>query len=82
MELNEKTRAAFIYPMVVGCVCSLVVLSLLIFVVPMFSQLYRRLHVELPGPTQALVTVSGVLRRNGGSWRPLWLGSCSELAVY
>jgi type IV pilus assembly protein PilC len=62
MELREKTRAAFIYPMVVGLVCSLVVLSLLIFVVPMFSQLYRRLHVELPGPTRVLVAVSGVLR--------------------
>ncbi|MEN6337328.1 MAG: type II secretion system F family protein [Phycisphaerales bacterium] len=62
MELHEKTRAAFIYPMVVGVVCSLVVLSLLMFVVPMFSQLYRRLHVDLPGPTQALVTISGVLR--------------------
>jgi len=62
MELREKTRAAFIYPMVVGVVCSLVVLSLLMFVVPMFSQLYRRLHVELPGPTQVLVDISGVLR--------------------
>jgi type IV pilus assembly protein PilC len=62
MELQEKTRAAFIYPMVVGVVCALVVLSLLIFVVPMFSQLYRRLHVELPGPTYALVVVSGILR--------------------
>jgi len=62
VELQEKTRAAFVYPMVVGLVCSLVVISLLIFVVPMFSQLYSRLHVELPGPTQALVAVSTVLR--------------------
>ncbi|MBP7052651.1 MAG: type II secretion system F family protein [Phycisphaerae bacterium] len=62
VELQEKTRAAFVYPMVVGVVCSLVVISLLIFVVPMFSQLYSRLHVELPGPTQALVAVSTVLR--------------------
>ncbi|MBP8912965.1 MAG: type II secretion system F family protein [Phycisphaerae bacterium] len=61
-ELQEKTRAAFTYPMVVGGVCILVVLSLLIFVVPMFSELYRRLHVELPGPTQVLVVVSEVLR--------------------
>ncbi len=67
VELQEKTRAAFIYPTVVGLVCSLVVISLLIFVVPMFSQLYRRLHVELPGPTQVLVTLSTVL---GTKW---WL---------
>lgn len=62
LELHEKTQAAFVYPMVVGLVCSLVVLSLLIFVVPMFSQLYGRLHVELPAPTQVLVTVSAVLQ--------------------
>ena len=62
LELQEKTRAAFVYPMVVGLVCSLVVISLLIFVVPMFSQLYRRLHVELPGPTQVLVALSTFLR--------------------
>jgi type IV pilus assembly protein PilC len=62
VELQEKTRAAFVYPMVVGLVCSLVVISLLIFVVPMFSQLYSRLHVELPGPTRTLVAVSTVLR--------------------
>ncbi|MEN6425646.1 MAG: type II secretion system F family protein [Phycisphaerales bacterium] len=62
LELQEKTRAAFVYPMVVGLVCSLVVISLLIFVVPMFSQLYRRLHVELPGPTQVLVVLSAFLR--------------------
>lgn len=65
-ELQEKTRAAFTYPMVVGGVCILVVLSLLIFVVPMFSELYRRLHVELPGPTHVLVVVSEVLRDHWG----------------
>jgi len=63
LELQDKTRAAFVYPAVVGVVCSLVVISLLIFVVPMFSQLYKRLHVELPGPTQILVTLSTVLTR-------------------
>ncbi len=62
LELREKTRAAFVYPMVVGVVCSVVVISLLVFVVPMFSQLYRRLHVELPGPTQTLVVLSTFVR--------------------
>lgn len=62
LELRQKTRAAFVYPMVVGAVCSIVVLGVLIFVVPMFSQLYKRLHVELPGPTKALVVLSVLLR--------------------
>jgi len=66
LELRQKTRAAFVYPAVVGAVCSIVVLGMLIFVVPMFSQLYGRLHVELPGPTKALVVFSGLLRH--GWW--------------
>jgi type IV pilus assembly protein PilC len=62
LELRQKTRAAFVYPMVVGLVCCVVVICLLVFVVPTFSQLYRRLHVDLPGPTLALVALSAVLR--------------------
>jgi type IV pilus assembly protein PilC len=61
--VREKTRAAFVYPMVVGVVCSLVVAALLIFVVPTFAQLYKRLHVDLPGPTRALLMVSFLLQR-------------------
>ncbi len=62
LELRQKIRGAFVYPVVVGVVCCVVVLAMLIFVVPMFSQLYARLHVELPGPTQALVVLSLSLR--------------------
>ncbi|MCX5644563.1 MAG: type II secretion system F family protein [Phycisphaerae bacterium] len=62
LDLQQKTRAAFVYPIVVGVVCSLVVTCLLIFVVPVFSQLYKKMHVQLPGPTQMLVTLSVVLR--------------------
>jgi len=62
LELQQKTRAAFVYPMVVGLVCSIVVVCLLMFVVPVFSHLYKKMHVELPGPTKMLVTLSVVLR--------------------
>jgi type IV pilus assembly protein PilC len=62
LEMRQKVRGAFVYPVVVGVVCSLVVLGVLIFVVPMFSQLYKRLHVELPGPTKALVIMSQLVR--------------------
>jgi type IV pilus assembly protein PilC len=79
LELRQKTRAAFVYPMVVSVVCCLVVISLLIFVVPMFSKLYGRLHVNLPGPTQALVGLSYLLRH--GWWALLLLAVGMVLAV-
>jgi len=64
-ELRQKIKTAFVYPMVVGVVCLFVVTSMLLFVVPMFSKLYARMHVELPGPTQFLIFLSGLLR---GGW--------------
>ena len=64
-ELKQKVKSAFMYPMVVGVVCLIVVTSMLLFVVPMFSKLYARLHVPLPGPTQFLIFLSGLLR---GGW--------------
>ncbi len=62
VELQHKTRAAFVYPLVVGLVCTVVVTCLLIFVVPVFSQLYRKMHVQLPGPTRVLVALSLMLQ--------------------
>lgn len=61
-ELKRKVKSAFIYPIVVGIVCSVVVGFLLVFIVPMFSKLYKRLHVALPGPTQVLVDLSSLIR--------------------
>ena len=61
-ELNQKVKSAFVYPIVVGIVCVIVVICLLIFVVPMFSKLYQRLHVPLPGPTQVLMSLSFLLK--------------------
>jgi len=64
-ELQQKIKSAFLYPMVVGVVCLIVVTAMLLFVVPMFEKLYARLHVQLPGPTQFLIFLSGLLR---GGW--------------
>jgi len=63
LELQQKTRAAFVYPIVVGIICCIVVTGLVVFVVPMFSQMYRKLHVELPGPTRFLLAFSSFLRQ-------------------
>ncbi len=74
VELQHKTRAAFVYPLVVGLVCTIVVTCLLIFVVPVFSQLYRKMHVQLPGPTRVLVALSFMLRSWWWTLPPLLVG--------
>jgi type IV pilus assembly protein PilC len=62
LDIKRKIRSAFAYPVIVIVVCFVVVSCLVAFIVPVFSKLYERLHVELPGPTQALVNLSSILR--------------------
>jgi len=62
IDMKRKVKAAFAYPVVVGVLCLVVVGCLIAFVVPVFSKLYERLHVQLPGPTQALLSLSSILR--------------------
>jgi len=62
MDIKRKVKSAFAYPVVVTVVCFVVVSCLVAFVVPVFSKLYKQLHVELPGPTQALANLSSLLR--------------------
>jgi type IV pilus assembly protein PilC len=77
LEMRQKIRAAFVYPAVVGIICFIVVLAMLIFVVPMFSQVYKRLRVDLPGPTRMLVVLSVMLR----SWWWALVPSIAGLAL-
>jgi len=60
-DLRHKITAAFAYPVVVAVMCILIVTALIIFVIPVFSNLYKQLNVPLPGPTQTLVNLSVVV---------------------
>ncbi len=73
-ELKRKVRSAFAYPIMVGIVCLVVIAGLVIFVVPVFSNIYQQLHVSLPGPTQALVNMSFLIRRRWWAVIPAAVG--------
>ncbi|UCC22195.1 MAG: type II secretion system F family protein [Planctomycetota bacterium] len=61
-DLRRQVKSAFAYPVVVGVMCLLIVIYLIIFVIPVFSKVYQQLHVNLPGPTQALLSLSVLFR--------------------
>jgi len=65
-DLNRKVKSAFAYPVVVSIMCFVVVFCLLVFVIPIFSKLYKQMHVSLPLPTQILVDLSSAVRN--GWW--------------
>ena len=63
-DFRRKIKSAFAYPLIVGIMCFLVITALIIFIIPVFSKMYRQMHVPLPGPTQALINLS-ILVRDG-----------------
>lgn len=57
-NLRRKVRQALAYPVVVVFVIFAVVAAIMIFVVPVFSEVYLKLGIELPVPTRVLILLS------------------------
>ncbi len=62
VELRRKIKSAMTYPAVVGALVLLIVTAMLLFIVPMFENLYNELGGTLPPPTRVLLAISSVFR--------------------
>lgn len=69
LSLRSKIRSAMAYPAVIGVLIVSVTTAMIVFVVPVFSNLYAELGggASLPLPTQLLITLSEIIT---GYW---WL---------
>src|SRR6201997_1225901 len=56
--VKKKILATLVYPVLLITVASIIVTYLVTFVIPKFALLYRDLNVDLPGPTQFLVSLT------------------------
>ncbi|MFZ0665687.1 MAG: type II secretion system F family protein [Acidimicrobiales bacterium] len=65
--LMRAIRGAMTYPAVVMCVMAVIFLALLIFIVPIFKNLFGTLHASLPAPTLLIIKVSNIIL----SWRAI-----------
>jgi type IV pilus assembly protein PilC len=63
VELRRKVKSAMTYPMVVAFLVLLIVTAMLLFVIPMFQNIYGQLGGSLPAPTQVLINISNVVRK-------------------
>jgi type IV pilus assembly protein PilC len=63
VELRGKVKSAMTYPVVVFAMVLLIVSAMLIFIVPMFKNLYGQLGGTLPLPTRVLVNISDLVKR-------------------
>jgi type IV pilus assembly protein PilC len=62
-DLRQKVRSAFVYPVLVIGLAALIVAFMLMFIIPVFSQVYRSAGLELPGSTKTLIAISGFFVR-------------------
>ena len=66
MEKNDalvrKVKGAMIYPSVIFSVAGLCVMVLLIFVIPVFQQMFSSIGQQLPLPTRIVIGMSDVLK--------------------
>ncbi len=63
VELRAKIKSAMMYPTAVMGLVVLIVTAMLIFIVPMFENLYADLGGELPVPTKLLLAISAFLTK-------------------
>lgn len=75
MEIRERVKSAFVYPIAVIVVAVGVVFFLLSVVVPVFARVYKQFRADLPPVTQLLITISNGLR---SYW---WIGALALLAI-
>jgi len=57
-KLKATIKSAMTYPVVVLCIAMLAVVGMLIFIVPIFKNMFEGLGSSLPLPTQILVDIS------------------------
>jgi type IV pilus assembly protein PilC len=64
VKLSKKIKSAMTYPIAVIGLAVVLVNVLLIFVIPVFAQMFADFDAKLPTPTQMLIDVSDFLKNN------------------
>lgn len=64
VALNKKVKSAMTYPIAVIGLAVVLVQVLLIFVIPVFAEMFADFGKELPAPTQFLINLSDFLKGN------------------
>ncbi|MGZ4240813.1 MAG: type II secretion system F family protein [Actinomycetota bacterium] len=74
VALRHKIKSAMTYPVVVFGLVIIIVTAMLLFVVPMFKNLYTQLGGTLPLPTRVLIVVSDAVKHLWFIWMPATIG--------
>lgn len=64
-RLRRKVKSAMMYPVIVLCIAITIAIGMILFIVPVFGEMFEDFGAPLPGPTQFLMNVSDYMRRFG-----------------
>lgn len=78
-ELNQKVQTALTYPLVVGTFSMLIIAFLLIYIIPIFTDMFEDQGSELPAFTQFISNASVFL---ANYWWAFVLGIISSILIY
>ena len=63
MNLKKKVKGAMVYPIAVLVIAMIVVISMLVFVIPVFQKMFADMGGTLPAFTQMVINLSDFMRR-------------------
>ena len=64
-DLKGKVKAAMVYPIMLACLATAVVIFLMIYFIPTFSKMFADFGGELPALTRFIIGVSNLVRHYG-----------------
>jgi len=64
-KLRRRVKSAMMYPTIVLCIALAIATAMIVFIVPVFGNMFKDFGAELPGPTQGLLNISKFLRHYG-----------------
>lgn len=62
-SLKKKIKSALVYPSTIVCVAVIVVVVLMIFVIPVFADMFRSMGQTLPLPTLIVLAMSNMMKK-------------------
>jgi len=64
-KLSRKVKSAMSYPIIVLCIAIGIATAMILFIVPVFGDMFADFGAELPGPTQFLLNLSAGVKKYG-----------------
>jgi type IV pilus assembly protein PilC len=64
-KLRRKVKSAMMYPVIILCIAITIAVGMIIFIVPVFGEMFADFGSDLPAPTQLLLNLSKGLKKYG-----------------